>query len=291
MLHKLILGTVQLGMDYGINNKVGKPSLENAFEILHLAYDQGVRMLDTAEAYGESQKVIGQFQNNNPLKKFDIITKLSANHSLKSGELVSRIQENSLVLGTDCLYGYMFHNYQIFKKDIWLYNEILEAKRKKIIRYAGISLYSNDEIEDIIENFHEFDFIQIPFNLLDNHLKRYEIIQRAREKGMRIHTRSVFLQGLFFKPIDQIPQSVAALKPYLLEIEKTRNELSLKRETLTLQYALQKGYIDYVLIGVDNTQQLEKNIAVCNSGQPIDSAIIDNIDVKDESLLNPGNWN
>ena len=37
MFNKLILGTVQLGLDYGINNQHGKPSRDGAFQILNIA--------------------------------------------------------------------------------------------------------------------------------------------------------------------------------------------------------------------------------------------------------------
>ena len=73
MLSKLILGTVQLGLNYGVNNSSGKPSKEKAFDILNSAYDGGIRTLDTAEAYGNSQEVIGSFMKDNPKKKFNII--------------------------------------------------------------------------------------------------------------------------------------------------------------------------------------------------------------------------
>ena len=58
----MILGTVELGMAYGINNTQGKPSLEKSFEVLDSAWDGGIRELDTASAYGDSEKIIGMFQ-------------------------------------------------------------------------------------------------------------------------------------------------------------------------------------------------------------------------------------
>ena len=72
MIDKLILGTVQLGLNYGVNNSAGKPSLETAFDILNLAYESGIRTIDTAEAYGDSQEVIGQYIEQFPNKKFKI---------------------------------------------------------------------------------------------------------------------------------------------------------------------------------------------------------------------------
>ena len=127
MIQKLILGTVQLGLDYGINNKSGKPSKQKSFEILHTAYDNGIRFLDTAEAYGESQKIIGEFQKLNPNKKFSIITKLNANRQLKENELTELVKKNCTTLHSSKLYCYMFHNYQSLINNKSLYGFVLQS--------------------------------------------------------------------------------------------------------------------------------------------------------------------
>ncbi|MEO8934457.1 MAG: aldo/keto reductase [Xanthomarina sp.] len=288
---KLILGTVQLGLNYGINNKSGKPTLEKAFEILHTAFNNGIRTLDTAEAYGSSQEVIGKFQKENPEKKFRIITKLAANHSVKSNELIKHIGNSCKILNTDKLYGYMFHNYQSFKENTALYNELLLAKDLGLIEKAGISLYSNNEIENIIENYNNFDFIQIPFNLFDNESKRKIILEKAKAANIEIHTRSVFLQGLFFKDCKDIPEKLKPLAHYLETLESIKKSSGINTQTLALQYVLQKKYIDYVLIGVESVDQLMSNIELANSKESIPHEVIDAIQVKEENLLNPSNWN
>src|SRR5690606_21908250 len=132
----------------------------------------------------------------------------AAQHSLKSNELSSRISDNCKILNTDRLYGYMFHNYQSFKENTAFYNEVLQAKKSGLIEKSGISLYSNNEIEDIIENYSDFDFIQIPFNLFDNESKRKNILEKAKAANIEIHTRSVFLQGLFFKDHKDLPEKL-----------------------------------------------------------------------------------
>jgi aryl-alcohol dehydrogenase-like predicted oxidoreductase len=77
MLNKLILGTVQLGVNYGINNSEGKPSLAKSFDILNMAYENGIRTLDTAEAYGNAQEVIGAFHEKYKDKKFQNLSKFT----------------------------------------------------------------------------------------------------------------------------------------------------------------------------------------------------------------------
>lgn len=289
MINKLVLGTVQLGLSYGVNNQSGKPSIEKAFQILHAAFDNGIRTLDTAEAYGNSQEVIGKFQKENPNKKFNIITKLAANHTLKCNQLINHISNNCKILSTDKLYGYMFHNYQSFKENTSLYLEVLQAKKTGLIQKAGISLYSNEEISDIIENYSSFDFIQIPFNLFDNESKRKSILEKVKAKTIEVHTRSAFLQGLFFKK--DIPEKLKPLKGYLEKLEDIKKVNNINTETLALQYVLQKEYIDHVLIGVDSAEQLLNNIAITKSKSNIPHFLIDAIQVTEENLLNPSNWN
>ena len=159
------------------------------------------------------------------------------------------------------------------------------------MKLTGISLYSDNEIKDIIENYNEFDYIQIPFNLFDNETKRKDIILKAREKGMAIHTRSVFLQGLFFKSIEELPSNLNPLKSYLEELHKIRIEQNISMEELALQYVLQKKYINHVLIGVDNSKQLNNNIKTCLNNSIIPHELLDKINVIEKKLLNPSNWN
>ncbi len=291
MTSKLILGTVQLGLDYGINNQLGKPSLDKAFQILHTAFDNGIKTLDTAEGYGDSQKVIGAFQKENPQKKFNIITKLDARISLKENELRNHILSNCEILHTDKLLGYMFHNHQSFKNNLGLYSEIIDAKSQGIIEKAGISLYTNDEIGDVVSNYSDFDFIQIPFNLFDNQSKRKEILEKARLKNIEIHTRSVFLQGLFFKELQNVKGKLEALRPFMEMLIEIKKKYKINTQTLALQYVLQKKYIDAVLIGVESKEQLLGNLSICCKNIDIPHDLIDMISVNEEALLNPSNWN
>src|SRR5262249_36978880 len=58
----LALGTVELGMDYGIAmpGEYGRPAESEAIRLIHAALDAGITLIDTARAYGESEAVIGR---------------------------------------------------------------------------------------------------------------------------------------------------------------------------------------------------------------------------------------
>src|SRR6056297_1029414 len=75
--HKLCLGTAQFGLDYGVANKNGKPSLGKSFEMLDFAFESGIRWFDCAQAYGNAEEVLGEyFLSRTHLKGFHIISKL-----------------------------------------------------------------------------------------------------------------------------------------------------------------------------------------------------------------------
>ena len=50
--NKLVLGTVQFGLSYGINNFTGKVSKADVSEILAEAKNSGMSILDTSYAHG-----------------------------------------------------------------------------------------------------------------------------------------------------------------------------------------------------------------------------------------------
>ena len=289
MNSKLILGTVQFGLHYGVNNTTGKPSKENIKSILDSAYNSGIQLLDTAEAYGDSQNTIGEYHNNST-NKFNVITKFSSNTEGFSLNIIERVYNNLKILDVDKLYCYMFHSFDDFNKYFEKYRkDLLTLKRDGIINNIGVSLYSNDELESVLK-FNEITLVQLPFNLLDNNNKRGNIIKKAKAKGIEIHTRSAFLQGLFFKNTSEFTVKIKPLEPYLNLLNDLCDE-DYKMNDLALNYVCNQKNIDKVLIGVDNVHQLESNIL--SEKKNIKKELTNNIeviDVKETKLLNPSNW-
>ena len=289
MNSKLILGTVQFGLDYGVNNTAGKPSKENIKSILDTAYNSGIQLLDTAEAYGDSQNKIGEYHNNST-NKFNVITKFSSNAEGFSLNIIERVYNNLKILDVDKLYCYMFHSFDDFNKYFEKYRkDLLILKRDGIINNIGVSLYSNDELESVLK-FNEITLVQLPFNLLDNNNKRGNIIKKVKAKGIEIHTRSAFLQGLFFKNTSEFTVKIKPLEPYLNLLNDLCDE-DYKMNDLALNYVCNQKNIDKVLIGVDNVHQLESNIL--SEKKNIKKELTNNIeaiDVEETKLLNPSNW-
>lgn len=286
MSDKIILGTVQFGFDYGINNLNGKPDKETVFEILSCAHENGIRYLDTAELYGNAHELIGAFHKLNPSKKFQIITKFP--HDFEDS-LDSKINTYLTQLNVDYLHAILFHSFESYEK----YKEHLESiikLKNRPIKYIGVSVYTNEQMDEVINDIN-IDIIQLPFNLFDNLNLRGKLLKKAKAKNKIIHTRSAFLQGLFFMKNDN-PHTIRVKLERQLDVI---NDISLKSlisiGSIALNYCLLQSNIDRVLIGVDTLEQLKENILFLTQTIPtkyLDQ--INNIKIDNVELLNPSMW-
>jgi aryl-alcohol dehydrogenase-like predicted oxidoreductase len=287
MKNKLILGTVQFGISYGINNFIGLPSENTVHAILNKAYTSGITLLDTAAAYGLAENRIGSYHALNPNQHFVINTKFSKDTSITwLDSLVNSIQSMKI----ERIDTIMFHSFEAYQNNKSDLKKIYAIGFPVYFKRIGVSLYTNEELEALLED-DLVTVVQLPFNLLDNQLKRGSIIERLRERKKEIHTRSCFLQGLFFMDEAKIPEKIASVKPFLRELKRIADENKIDMGQLALQYALSKDYIDRVLIGVETIQQLEKNISWAE--EKIDSEILNQVDLIDVialETLNPSQW-
>ena len=185
----------------------------------------------------------------------------------------------------------MFHSYNDFKMNINNDPNVLDnIKNSGLVKKIGVSVYSNDEIEDLL-NFKNINLIQLPFNLFDNEYQRKEILEKAKKRNIEIHTRSVFLQGLFFKDINTLTNCLLPLKNNLSKLSLILKNYNISMDSLALNYPLNKTYVDKVLIGVDSLEQLKNNIKATEND--FDKSIYEKIDciqIKNTKLLNPSNW-
>jgi aryl-alcohol dehydrogenase-like predicted oxidoreductase len=283
---KLILGTVQFGLDYGINNKFGKPTQEQVHEIFDLAFDCGVKILDTAEAYGNTQEIIGNYHKSNN-SRFEINTKFT----VSSKSIENQVNSNIRLLNVDQINTLYYHSFDDFVNYPELLIQLKQLEKQGQIKHIGLSIYNNTELRAAIY-CEDISVIQIPFNLLDNYKQKVELLKLAKQKGKIIQARSVFLQGLFFMPFLEVPAKLIPLLPYLQKVQEVAREFDVSVEHLSLSYALQKLELDNIIIGVDTIDQLTRNINNSKVPVPINALKkIDDINVLEVDLLYPKNWN
>lgn len=274
--NKLVLGTVQFGCQYGINSE-GRPDTQMVSEILAEAKKGGIMMLDTSAAYGSAEDVLGETTAS---QNFQIISKYP-----KSDKTVFDTFEGTLrCLGTTKLYGYLLHHFSVYTEDKKVWKDFVQLKKEGKVEKIGFSLYETYELELILNDGIPFDLIQIPFNIFDRQFEPY--FERLKAMKVEIHVRSTFLQGLFFKDRDTLPEKLLPLKPYLVALDQYAMEAGLIVAEVALNYNIQNPFIDGVLIGVDTKEQL-----LTNFNSVSEKKVEISINVKEKELLKPVNWN
>ncbi|CAM4086176.1 aldo/keto reductase [Flavobacterium sinopsychrotolerans] len=287
-MNKLILGTVQMGLDYGINNSSGKISLEDSCLILSKAFELDIDTLDTAEAYGNAHQVIGNFHLFNPEIKFKVITKVP--HDIVAGEIEQKIRTYINDLNVYCLEVLMFHSFDSYENNKSIIAILKDLKSLGIIKHIGVSVYTNNQIEALLSE-DDVTVVQMPFNLLDNESIRGDLINKMKAKGKVIHTRSAFLQGLFFKEQFENNSISQKLSKELIAIKNISKEENTSISNLALSYCLSQKDIDQVLIGVDSVNQLIDNLkAVDYKMNHVTLLKINKLKVDNLDLLNPSLW-
>ncbi len=275
-VNKLVLGTVQFGLQYGINS-AGRPSTEQVSDILDNAKAGGIQILDTSSAYGNAEEVLGAVKAGS---NFKIVSKYP-----KCDKTVVETFNNSLqVIGTDHLYGYLLHHFEVYRENKAVWNDFVRLQKDGKVDRIGFSLYEPCELELILNDGIPFSLIQVPYNILDRQFEPY--FKKLKDMDVEIHVRSTFLQGLFFKERNTLPEKLNPLKKHLLQLDEYAAGKGISVGELALNYNLQNSYIDGVLIGVDNKEQLMQNFT---SIKDIDINI--DIHVENTELLKPVNWN
>lgn len=271
---KIGLGTVQFGTDYGISNKKGQTSPTEITEILETARKHRVNVLDTASAYGSAEKVLGEHD----LSEFQVVSKF-----LPPNDGSSVADQFELSLGdlkVSSLFGYLAHRPLHLAQNREIWDELLKLKRAGKVNKIGYSLNSPAELKQLLDKGMQPDLVQVPFNYFDRRFA--DVIKELKSSGCEVHTRSAFLQGLFFTNTDQLPAFFDPIKSVINELHTGVQNLPSK----LLNFVLKQPFIDQVIIGVENNDQFLENLKAEE-----DTGTLPELENEiAEQILMPSNW-
>lgn len=262
-MSKLCLGTVQLGMKYGVNNELGRqPTEEECFSILRAAKKGGVEFLDTASVYGEAETLLGHFGVEQA--GFHVISKLRpwGNQENDQKTVVLEIESSLRRLKMQNLCGYILHRAEDMNREA-VVQGMVTAKKEGLVKHIGVSVYEPEEALRVVQSG-IWDMIQIPYNVLDQRLDETDFFELAKKNHVKVFARSAFLQGLLLMEPEHLPPHLQKAGPYIekfLQIVE-KNHYTPKEGAMLYSYC--HPGIDYVVFGVDTDEQLVRNIEICN---------------------------
>ena len=260
-ISKIALGTVQFGMNYGISNTTGQVSFDEIGKILDYCKASAIDTLDTAQGYGECEKILGQFD----LFPYKIITKL-----LGSARLETSLEN----LRLSSIYGLMFHSEKECNDQTWKQFEYYKAQG--LVKKIGVSVYSPKILNNLIERY-PIDIVQFPMNILDQRF--IPLLGKLKNKGIEVHSRSTFLQGLLL---------MKSIPPFFAEIEDKISAIPFPRLEHALAFVKAQSEIDRMVLGVTKLQDLKEICAAFNA--KLGRINYSKYSITNEKFINPSMW-
>lgn len=294
---QISLGTVQLGMNYGIANNAGRPSEEKSFEMLSTALSNGITAIDTARLYGESEDVLGRFFAGYKGKMPFITTKYkclldeNATYAQVESEVFSSVETSLEKLGLEKIDCLLLHNTPV--NGILHGEKIAKAftklKEQKLVDITGFSMARfSSELGIMLELGDAFQAVQVPMNIFDLRVLKEGYLDKLIKKNIHVFVRSVFFQGLFFLDPSNMrtPELQSLAGPYLMKLREIANGENMSVPELAIAFIRDLGGVTSLVLGADTKEQVASNIAYINTPKISDRGWADIIEVmKDVDIL------
>ncbi|HNR31771.1 MAG TPA: aldo/keto reductase [Candidatus Hydrogenedentes bacterium] len=291
---RLILGTAQLGMRYGIGNVSGQPDRATARRIIEAALENDIFYFDTAQAYGESETLLGTIlEELGALAEARIVTKLSATLDPAAPACIEAAIEESLNrLRADRLWGMLIH------QPAWLtcwdsgLGDILEHYRVHgRIAALGVSLNTVNDAPAALAH-PRMEILQAPCNAWDRRMKDRRFLDAARDQGRLCCIRSVYLQGLLTMTPDAVTARLPAARDAATRWWRLAEEFGASPQELAIRYALTLE--TPLVVGAETPAQVHDTARMARLAPLTPDAVETIASVMDpalhEEILEPWRW-
>jgi aryl-alcohol dehydrogenase-like predicted oxidoreductase len=292
---EISLGTVEIGMDYGIakNGTAHRPDEDQAALLLHRALDLGVNLIDTARAYGQSEEIIGRVLSSRR-KEFMVCSKVLARQheelspTERRRHVIESLDNSLRLLRTDVIDIFMIHSaaFDVIQ-DGEMADILNDLRSSGKFRWTGASVYGDDSALAAIASG-SFDCLQIAYSALDRR-PEVGVLRAAEQADIGLIARSVLLKGALTPRYRDLPEALNELKSAVLT---TVSLSDLALPELAYRYVLTGSLPHTALVGASSVGELESAVHYSENG-PLPADLIErvrSINITDETLLNPGTW-
>lgn len=287
---RMMIGSAQFGMNYGIANHDGQLATGEIEKILQLAAAMKINYIDTASAYGASESILGKLAN----PEFKIVTKLSS-LDLEIDDINDHVINQCFLslkkLQRETCEGLLVHhaNDLLGPKGEQVYDALSELKKIKKIKKIGVSVYSPEQVYALLDRF-KLDIVQFPLNIVDQRFIQKPLLEKMKGSGIELHARSIFLQGLLLMKNDNIPDYFKQIKPLLQTFNEECQSKGLQPRQALIEFITSIKEIDHFIVGIDNHHQFSEivtDLLNCKTNCRIQFS---QYECNDPNIINPMNW-
>ena len=302
------LGTVQFGLVYGITNSTGLLPEEDVHGLIKKAVGLGVTCLDTARAYGLAEERLGRILSCDDEKlrsSVSVVTKLHpldwVSEHMNSPDVVSAAVDSSVFrscreLQTSKLDVLCLHRASQINTPVW--DRLVELREEGVISKLGVSVQNVEEAVTALQN-KDVKHIQIPLNLLDWRWRTKEFMQVIGDRtDVTVHCRSCVLQGILLSGPEKWPKTKESVdvEKMCAILDKLVVETGAgSRLKLCYLFVQSLPFVDAIVGGVDNEEQLVQNLGIFNDSKFTDAQrlMVENafpVGSVPVALLDPSQW-
>ena len=301
-ISNLTLGTVALGMNYGISNNEDKPDKAHSFGIISSALKAGINTLDTARGYGEAEQLIGDFLENketnepiNIVTKFRLSSENLNNKEKTRAEIYNSVRSSLSLLKLKYIPICLLHmNRRLPLHDVL---EILpcifsDLKNDGLIDLAGVSVDHPDEAPFFLEH-PVIEAMQVPVNIFDTRIIKNGSLEKMYKEDKVVFARSIFLQGLFFMKPHNLKGNLAEAAKYIETLQDIARRANISIAQLAFSFTNNLQGISSIVFGAVNQDQVKQNIGLSETGvinDEIKELIKSRFDEVPEHIITPGQW-
>lgn len=290
---QLGLGTVQFGRNYGVTNTSGQTSPGDAARIVGAARDAGITWIDTASAYGDAEEVLGEIlPREGGLRVISKTPDWRGSPPDDAGTGVSLALGQSLHhLRRSRLDGLLVHNIDdlLGERGPQIWDAMVEAKTAGHVDRIGASVYTARDVERLLERFAP-DIVQLPISVLDQRLLRSGHLDQLAERGIEVHARSIFLQGVLLSAGPTLPAKVARLEGPVAAVRKASAAAGWSPLQAALAFAKSVTQVAVALVGVTTVAELEAIVTAFASIGDEPQVNWGALAVSDARLVDPRLW-
>ena len=281
--NKIILGGAQIGSNYGISNKK-KLRAHECFKLLSFCFKNNINTIDTSINYPNSEKIIGEYIKKQKQQRWNIHTKISFKSKFQVEEQIKSMIKR-LGKPPKVLYFHYFKDYLNKDKRRIVFTLCKRYKIKEI----GVSFHRVYDLK-YISKLKNISIIQIPINIFDRRFIEKKTISYCKKKNIKIYARSVFFQGMFFlKKYRFYDKKTKIILDKITDILKNYKQIKLYELSFIWVNGLK--YIDNVIVGVNNINQLNENLNIRSTKEKKDviNKIL-KIKLNNDKFLSPYKW-
>jgi aryl-alcohol dehydrogenase-like predicted oxidoreductase len=296
------LGTVELGLDYGITapGQGNRPTQDTAIRLVHRALDAGINLIDTARVYGDSEEILGLALKNRRGKVIlatKTVTQAAGGVPLSGDDLrrhmFASLEQSLRALQTDYVDIWQIHNVDrnVLQEAEVIGDVFADVQAKGFVRFTGGSFYGSDfPVQALALNL--FDVMQITYSILDQRLAD-NFFPLATTDNIGILARSVLLKGALTERAEHLPAHLNELRLRSRALREliTANKVGATPAQTAIAFALAQPAIHAVLIGISSEFELRSNLhSLALQLGPEMLERLKSLRLDDADLLNPGTW-